>query len=189
MQGVVINILFIFLSAEHDKFIYLFCGEFGIERVKHWILLLERLLMIKEFLKQRSCLKKDVKTFQNWMPQLLAYSSNKEFLKQKSCLKKDVNTFQNWMAQLLAYLSNKEFLKQKSCLKKDVKTFQDWMPQLLAYLSNIVNRQHSVKLKLLKFHLMTHIAGDILKWGIPSAYNSSTGESNRKVLKQRSNRT
>jgi hypothetical protein len=107
MQGVVINILFIFLSAEHNKSIHLFGGdEFGIERVKHWILLLERLLMIEEF------------------------------------------------------------LKQKSCLKKDVKTFQNWLPHFLAYLSNVVNRQHSFKMKLLKFHLMTHIAGDILKWGI-----------------------
>jgi hypothetical protein len=34
MQGVVINILFIFLSAEHDRVIHLFGGyEFGIERV------------------------------------------------------------------------------------------------------------------------------------------------------------
>jgi hypothetical protein len=48
MQGVVLNlVLFIFLSAEHDKFIHLFGGNvFGIERVKHWILLLERLIMI-----------------------------------------------------------------------------------------------------------------------------------------------
>jgi hypothetical protein len=36
---------------------------------------------------------------------------------------------------------------------------------------------------------MSHFAGDILKWGIPSAYNSSTGESNHKMLKQRSNKT
>jgi hypothetical protein len=66
MQGVVINILFSFLSAEHDKFIHLFGGdEFGIVRVKHWILLLECLLMIEEFLKQKSCLKKNVRNFQN----------------------------------------------------------------------------------------------------------------------------
>jgi hypothetical protein len=87
-------------------------------------------------------------------------------------------------------LMNEEYLKQKSCLKNDVKTFKKWLPQFLAYLSNIVNRQHSVKMKLLlKFHLMTHIAGDMLKWGIPSAYNSSTGEFNHKVLKLISKKT
>jgi hypothetical protein len=54
MQGVVLNILLIFLSAEHDNFIHLFGGnEFGIERVKHWILLLEQLAMLAEFLKQK----------------------------------------------------------------------------------------------------------------------------------------
>jgi hypothetical protein len=36
---------------------------------------------------------------------------------------------------------------------------------------------------------MKHFAGDILKWGIPNAYNSSTGESNHKVLKRRSKKT
>jgi hypothetical protein len=66
MQGVVIN-----------KFIHL-CGgnEFGIERDKHWILLLEGLIMIKEFLKQISFRKKDVKTFQEWQKHFLAYYSN-----------------------------------------------------------------------------------------------------------------
>jgi hypothetical protein len=130
MQGVVLNILIILLSAEHEKFIHLFGGnEFGIERVKHWILLLERLAMLEEF------------------------------------------------------------LKQKSFVTKDVKLFKIWLPQFLAYLKRVVNRQHSVKMKLLKFHLMTHFAGDILKWGIPSAYNSATGESNHKMLKRMSKKT
>jgi hypothetical protein len=131
MQGVVLNILIIFLSAEeHEKFIHLFGGdEFGIERVNHGILLLERLAMLEEF------------------------------------------------------------LKQKSFVKKDAKLCEIWLPQFLAYLKNVVNRQHSVKMKLLKFHLMTHFASDILKWGIPSAYNSATGESNHKMLQQMSKKT
>jgi hypothetical protein len=58
----------------------------------------------------------------------------------------------------------KEFLKQKSCHKNDIKKFQKWLPNLLAYLSNVVNwPQHSLNMKLLKFHMMTHIASDILK--------------------------
>jgi hypothetical protein len=36
---------------------------------------------------------------------------------------------------------------------------------------------------------MTHIPSDILKWGIPSAYNSATGESNHKILKRRPKQT
>jgi hypothetical protein len=112
---------------EHDKFVHLFGGdEFGIDQVKHWILLLEPHVLIKEF------------------------------------------------------------LKQKSFYKKDVVVLQNWLPEFLAFLSNVVNRQHTAKMKLLKFHLMTHIPSDIIKWGIPSAYNSATGESNHKMLKQRS---
>jgi hypothetical protein len=50
MQGAVLNVLFIFLSSEHDKFVHLFGGdEFGIDRVKHWIPLLEQLVMMEEF--------------------------------------------------------------------------------------------------------------------------------------------
>ena len=42
MQGVVLNVLMIFLSAEHDKFVHLFGGdEYGIDRVNNWILRLE----------------------------------------------------------------------------------------------------------------------------------------------------
>jgi hypothetical protein len=63
------------------------------------------------------------------------------------------------------------------------------LAHFLANLSNVVNLQHSVKMNLLKFHLMTHIPGDILKWGIPSAYNSTTGESNHKMLIWRSKKT
>jgi hypothetical protein len=37
--------------------------------------------------------------------------------------------------------------------------------------------------------LMTQVPEDILKWGSPSAYNSTTGESNHKMLKQRSKKT
>jgi hypothetical protein len=42
MQGVILNVLIIMLSAEHDKFVHLFGGDkFGIDRVNNWILLLE----------------------------------------------------------------------------------------------------------------------------------------------------
>jgi len=82
-----------------------------------------------------------------------------------------------------------EFLKLKSFNKKDVGVFKNWLPEFLAFLRKVFNRQHSAKMKLLKFHLMTHIPSDILKWGIPSAYNSATGESNHKMLKRRSKKT
>jgi hypothetical protein len=130
MQGVILNILFIFLSVEFVRLRDQFGGlEIGTKRIGQWILLLERLIMVEEF------------------------------------------------------------LKQKSFVKKDVKLFKKWFPNLLHLFKHVVDRQASTKLKLLKFHLCTHFAGDILKWGLPSAYNSSTGESNHKMLKRRSKKT
>jgi hypothetical protein len=130
MQGVILNILFIFLSVEFTRLRDQFGGlEIGTKRIGQWILLLERLIMVEEF------------------------------------------------------------LKQKSFVKKDVKLFKKWFPNLLHLFKHVVDRQASTKLKLLKFHLCTHFAGDILKWGLPSAYNSSTGESNHKMLKRRSKKT
>jgi hypothetical protein len=82
-----------------------------------------------------------------------------------------------------------EFLKQGSFLKQDVQHFKKWFPGALLLFKRVVDRQTQVQLKLLKFHLCTHFADDILKWGLPSAYNSSTGESNHKMLKRRSQKT
>jgi hypothetical protein len=130
MQGVILNLLFIFMSDEFDKFRSNFGGdEIGSKRLGSWILLLERLIMVEEF------------------------------------------------------------LKQSSFLKKDVECFKKWFPGLLNLFKKVVDRQTSTQLRLLKFHLCTHFADDIIKWGIPSAYNSSTGESNHKMLKRRSRKT
>jgi hypothetical protein len=60
---------------------------------------------------------------------------------------------------------------------------------LLALFKRVVDRQSATGFKLLKFHLCSHFADDIMKWGPPSAYNSSTGESNHKMLKRRSRKT
>jgi hypothetical protein len=59
----------------------------------------------------------------------------------------------------------------------------------MQFLKNLVDRQERSQFRLLKFHLLTHMAHDILKFGPPSAYNSATGESNHKQLKRRSRRT
>ena len=69
MQGVVLNILCVFLSEEHEKFFDLFGGnEFGERRLGDWILVLERFLMVEEFLKQKTFLKIDVQRFRKWFP-------------------------------------------------------------------------------------------------------------------------
>jgi hypothetical protein len=130
MQGVILNILTIFLSHEFEQYRALFgYGQIGATRIGNWILLLERLLMVEEFLKQ-------------------------------TVLK-----------------------------RQDVKRFGKWLPNFLKFLKKVVDRQTAASFKLLKFHLCTHLANDILKWGTPGAYNSATGESNHKMLKRRARKT
>jgi hypothetical protein len=82
-----------------------------------------------------------------------------------------------------------EFLRQDAIAKDDVRRFKRWFPIFLDFFKNVVDRQMSTALKLLKFHLCTHFADDIIKWGLPSSYNSSTGESNHKMLKRRARKT
>jgi hypothetical protein len=130
MQGVVLNILIIFMSSEHDKISRNFGGAgIGAKRLGKWILLLERLVMVEEF------------------------------------------------------------LKQDSISASSLKMFKRWFPMFLTLFKNVVDRKSSAQFKLLKFHLCTHFADDVKKWGLPSAYDSTTGESNHKMLKRRSRKT
>lgn len=130
MQGVVLNILCIFLSSENKNFLHLFGGEgIGETRLGYWILLLERFIMIEEF------------------------------------------------------------LKQSKFNKTDVLSFRKWLPQFLNLFKRVVDRKAGSGFKLLKFHLCTHFADDILKWGCPSSFDSATGESNHKSLKKHARRT
>jgi len=130
MQGLLLVTLCIILTEKLNDLVEKFGGDdIGNRRLGHWILLIERLIMVEEF------------------------------------------------------------LKQPKYLRKDVKAFKSWFPILLRFLKNLVDRQQGGRFKLLKFHLCTHFAEDILKWGCPSSYNSSTGESNHKVLKKHVRRT
>ena len=130
MQGMVLNILCIFLSSENKNFLHLFGGDgIGDDRLGYWILLLERFIMVEEF------------------------------------------------------------LKQSKFNKKDVKSFKRWFPHFLTLFKRVVDRKTGSGFKLLKFHLCTHFADDILKWGCPSSFDSATGESNHKTLKKHARRT
>ena len=131
MQGVVLVILTVFLSVQFGKFQHLFGGEhIGALRITKWIILLEYIMMVEEFLKSKNNKKKDVLIFQKWMKYI--------------------------------------FLQR---------------------FKRVVNRTTKMCFKLLKFHLGTHFAADIIKWGHSQVYDSSTGESNHKGLKGRSKKT
>ena len=96
---------------------------------------------------------------------------------------------QTWILLLERLIMIEEFLKGKSFERKIVEKFKRWLPIFMEFLKNVVDRQESSKFKLLKFHLLTHMGNDILKFGPPSSFNSATGESNHKMLKRRSRKT
>ena len=95
----------------------------------------------------------------------------------------------DWTLVLERFIMVEEFLKLKSYKTIDVQRFRKWFPAFLEFVKNVVDRQSSTGFKLLKFHLCTHFADDILKWGCPTSYDSSTGESHHKILKRHARRT
>jgi hypothetical protein len=95
----------------------------------------------------------------------------------------------NWVLLLERLLLVEEFLRTSTFKRKHIEIFSKYFPSFLQYMKQVVNRQEGAGFKFLKFHLCTHFASDILKWGPPCCYNSSTGESNHKSLKMRSRKT
>jgi hypothetical protein len=95
----------------------------------------------------------------------------------------------NWILLLERVLLVEEFLKTNKMKRSHIEKFAIYFPYFLKYLKKVVDRQEGSGFKLLKYHLCTHFASDIKKWGPPCCYNSSTGESNHKFLKIRSRKT
>jgi Plavaka transposase len=105
MQGVVLDIMYVVLSDLSKYNRLMGNNEYGARRLSNWLLLLERLLMIEEF------------------------------------------------------------LRTGTIKRKHVEIFSIYFPFFLEYLKKVVDRQSAAKFKLLKFHLCTHFASDIMKWG------------------------
>ncbi|NJO65563.1 MAG: hypothetical protein HC836_47985 [Richelia sp. RM2_1_2] len=95
------------------------------------------------------------------------------------------NRMNHWLFLMERLIMVEEYLKQSVIDKESVMVFRDWFPHLLFRYKEIIDRQKGNGCKILKFHLCTHMANDIVKWGPPSAYNSASGESSHKMLKKR----
>ncbi len=100
-----------------------------------------------------------------------------------------VRRLSNWVLLLERLLLVEEFLRTNAFKRTHIMIFKVYFPYFLEYLKKVVDRQSHAKFKLLKYHLCTHFASDIMKWGPPCCYNSSTGESNHKSLKIRTRKT
>ena len=84
------------------------------------------------------------------------------------------------ISQLL-YIEN--FIKQRSFSRVEILDFQEFVPEFLDKYATAVNRVDGAGMNFIKFHLPTHAANDMLRFGPPMSFDSSTGESNHKQIK------
>ena len=82
-----------------------------------------------------------------------------------------------------------ELIKAQEIDKNLIIKFKNWFLIFLDLFKDVLDCQKGHKLKLLKFHLLTHLADDIEKFGVPSSFNTCAGESNHKVHKKNVKRT
>jgi len=69
------------------------------------------------------------------------------------------------------------FAQSKYHIKGDIKSiFEPGIPVVLETIKNTIDRRTGNGMKLIKFHLVVHFAGDILRYGSMTNFNSAVGE-------------
>jgi hypothetical protein len=76
--------------------------------------------------------------------------------------------------ELLLMLEN--FCKTSIHKLSSIKTIKKGMPKVLNTIKNTINREEGNGMKIIKFHLVTHFAEDILRFGSMNNYDSCIGE-------------
>ena len=76
------------------------------------------------------------------------------------------------------------FLKAKSITVAVLALYERYVPCFLGYYKTVVARQTGLGLKIIKFHLPLHSADDMARFGPAMSWDSSTGESNHKDIKE-----
>ena len=81
------------------------------------------------------------------------------------------------------------FLKSRQYTRKQMKLYSEYVPLFLESLKKAVDRVIGMAMKFIKFHLPMHSCDDIRRFGPPMSWDSSTGESNHKQMKDPAKRT
>ena len=81
------------------------------------------------------------------------------------------------------------FLKSRQYTRKQMKLYGKYVPLFLESLKKAVDRVIGMAMKFIKFHLPMHSCDDITRFGPPMSWDSSTGESNHKQMKDPAKRT
>ena len=75
------------------------------------------------------------------------------------------------------------FLKSKQYTKRQMKLYEVYLPLFMESYKLAVRRVIGMAMKFIKFHLPMHSYDDIRRFGPPMSWDSSTGESNHKEMK------
>ena len=104
-----------------------------------------------------------------------------------ACRKKNFNDdwlIADWSLLVETLLQWEAFLKQPELPKNLVKRFLDKKHRFIMYLiKKVTRRNQGMGLKILKFHAIVHMAGDILNFGVPMNFDTGVNESHHKGTK------
>jgi hypothetical protein len=81
------------------------------------------------------------------------------------------------------------WLRQGSFTRKEIKDAKRYMPIFLEDYKKVVARKKGMGMKFVKYHLPLHIPDDMLRFGPPTSFDSSTGEAGHVITKDAARRT
>jgi len=87
------------------------------------------------------------------------------------------------------FLMIEDFMKVDRCEREDIIKVGLYMPRFLEMFKRACDRSTGMGTKIIKFHLLTHFAEDVLRFGPSTGYDSSFCESMHKVYKKDARRT
>ena len=82
-----------------------------------------------------------------------------------------------------------DLMKKDSIARADVELLQKYIPNFLDLFKRATDREEGMGMNIIKFHLLTHLAEDIIRFGPSTGYDSSFCESMHKMYKLDAHRT
>ena len=101
----------------------------------------------------------------------------------------DLPLIQDWIMLLETMLSWEAWLKQDSIPVNEIRRFEVKVRQLMVLEKAIGKRDTGMGFRTFNFHASTHVADDILYFGVPNCVNTSSNEMHHKPDKTAARRT
>ena len=96
---------------------------------------------------------------------------------------KDERHIEDWAMLVELMLQWERFLCCDRMDKRVVERLEKKNRFIMYLIKRVLNKQKGMKLNVQKFHQIVHIATDIIRFGVPSCYDTSSNESHHKLAK------